>query len=112
MSARYYFSASGDKTEAVRWFPLCALFEFCLGIYIIKRELYPKIVNKSKTIAWLSDLTFYVFLTHYLILYLNQPGLKSILFYIISVFVLTCMVWALDEKIQDKIDSILFPEYP
>jgi peptidoglycan/LPS O-acetylase OafA/YrhL len=111
ISSRYYFSVSGDKTDAVRWFPLCALFEFCLGIYIIKKRLYPKIVNNSKTIAWLSDLTFYVFLMHFLILYLNQPGLKNLLFYIISVLVLSCMAWALDTKIQEKIDTITFPEY-
>lgn len=107
LSSRFYFSISGDKTDAVRWFPLCALFEFSLGIYIIKRELYPKLVNNSKTISWLSDLTFYVFLIHYPILFLNQPGLKYLLFYISTVFVLSCMAWVLDEKIHEKIDAHL-----
>lgn len=109
ISSRYYFSISGDKTDAVRWFPLCALFEFCLGMYIIKRKLYPDIINNSKTIMWLSNLTFYVFLTHYLVLYLIQPGLKYIIFYIFTVIILSCMAWALDEKIQEKIDPLLFP---
>ncbi|MDO9549870.1 MAG: acyltransferase family protein [Methanoregula sp.] len=52
-----------------RWFPLCNAFEFCLGIYIIQTGLYPKTVNTSRVIKELSDLSYYVFIFHVLVIY-------------------------------------------
>jgi peptidoglycan/LPS O-acetylase OafA/YrhL len=62
-----------------RWFPLCNAFEFCLGIYIVQTGLYPKNVNTSPIIQGLSDISYYVFLFHTLIIaaflrYLQSPG--------------------------------------
>jgi len=109
--SKYYFFISGDTTSALRWFPLSVLFEFCLGIYLMKKRLFPGAINKSKTVRWLSNLTFYIFLMHFPLLYVSIGGLKHLILYIVSVFILSCMAWALDEKVQEKIDSMLFPEY-
>lgn len=46
------------------WFPLCRIFEFGLGIYLIKIDLYAHVVNRSVLIQWLSNLSFYMYLIH------------------------------------------------
>ncbi len=51
-----------------RWFPLCNAFEFCLGIYIVQKSLFPKTINTSPIIRELSDVSYYVFLFHILII--------------------------------------------
>ena len=51
-----------------RWFPLCNAFEFCLGIYIVQASLYPKNVNTSPIIRELSDISYYIFLFHSLVI--------------------------------------------
>lgn len=61
-----------------RWFPLCNAFEFCIGIYIVQAGLYPKKVTTSPIIKELSDLSFYAFIFHVLVIgifltYLVQP---------------------------------------
>jgi len=52
-----------------RWFPLCNAFEFCLGIYLVQASLYPKTVNNSPIIRELSDISYYVFLFHTLVIF-------------------------------------------
>jgi peptidoglycan/LPS O-acetylase OafA/YrhL len=49
------------------WLPICNLFEFGLGIYLIQNTLYPKTVNNYPFIQKLSELSFYVFLFHTII---------------------------------------------
>jgi surface polysaccharide O-acyltransferase-like enzyme len=51
------------------WFPLCNAFEFCLGIYIVQTGWYPKKANTSPIIRELSDLSYYVFIFHTLIIF-------------------------------------------
>jgi peptidoglycan/LPS O-acetylase OafA/YrhL len=60
-----------------RWFPLCNAFEFCLGIYIIQANLYPKKVNASPIIRELSDLSYYAFLFNTLVIYVFVDYLAS-----------------------------------
>ncbi|MFA4848990.1 MAG: acyltransferase [Methanoregula sp.] len=50
------------------WFPLCNLFEFGLGIYIVQNKLYPQNVTNHPLIRQLSDLSYYVFLFHMVII--------------------------------------------
>jgi len=50
------------------WFPLCNAFEFCLGIYIIQQGIYPKAETKSPIIRNLSDVSFYAFLFHVVVI--------------------------------------------
>lgn len=51
-----------------RWLPICNLFEFCLGIYLIQNTLYPKNIDNSPFIQKLSELSFYVFLFHMIVI--------------------------------------------
>jgi peptidoglycan/LPS O-acetylase OafA/YrhL len=51
------------------WLPVCNLFEFCLGIYLIQQNLYPKTANQSSVVRQLADLSFYVFLFHVVIIH-------------------------------------------
>jgi peptidoglycan/LPS O-acetylase OafA/YrhL len=112
-----------------RWFPLCNAFEFCLGIYIVQAGLYPKKVNTSPIIRKLSDLSYYVFLFHVLIIeiflnYLpNSVGTFELsvfnnnlvtytiyyLQYIIAVLVVSWIAMKLDNRLRSWIlqrDSI------
>ncbi|MCX6692747.1 MAG: acyltransferase family protein [Methanoregula sp.] len=50
------------------WFPLCNVFEFCLGIYIVQSRWYPQNAKEHPFIRQLSDLSFYVFLFHWIVL--------------------------------------------
>jgi len=67
--SRYYLVIySANLNLAWRWMPLCNLFEFCLGIYIIQKKLYPKNFGEHPVIRTLSDLSFYIFLFHVIIM--------------------------------------------
>jgi len=52
-----------------RWFPLFNAFEFCLGIYIVQMRWYPRKENIYPVVRTLSDLSFYVFLFHVIIIH-------------------------------------------
>ena len=82
-----------------RWFPLCSLFEFCLGIFVVRLSLYPKWVNKSNTIKFLSDISFYVFLTHFVLgTILDIPSNFS--FYIVTVCLFSYLFYLGDNTFQ------------
>jgi len=98
-----------------RWFPLCSLFYFGMGIYIVRKGYYPEWEDTTGIISWLGELSFYVFLfqspvrTVYMqngiFLYLAVLGLVSF----------TAMM--IDKKIQVKLLSFIknffkiIPEY-
>jgi peptidoglycan/LPS O-acetylase OafA/YrhL len=58
-----------------RWFPLCNLFEFCLGIYVIQMNFYPKNVKSYPIIHEIAELSFYVFLFHVIVIQVFTVGL-------------------------------------
>ena len=58
----YLFSISNVFFGANWWFPLCVVFEFSLGIYLIRLGVYPKMVSRNKVIIYLSNISFYIFL--------------------------------------------------
>jgi peptidoglycan/LPS O-acetylase OafA/YrhL len=60
----YLFSISNIFFGANWWFPLCVIFEFSLGIYLIRIGTYPKLVNKNKVITYLSKTSFYLYLVN------------------------------------------------
>jgi peptidoglycan/LPS O-acetylase OafA/YrhL len=83
----------------VRWMPLCNLFEFGLGIFFIKANIYPGIKNGSRTIALLSDLSFYVFLIHLPLLYLININVGL---YILAIMVSSYVFLRLDDAIKTQ----------
>lgn len=50
------------------WFPLCNVFEFGLGIYLVQGSWYPKNSRNYPTVSRIADLSFYVFLFHVIII--------------------------------------------
>jgi len=56
-----------------RWFPLCNMFEFCLGIYVVQKSLYPDNQMNHPFIHHLAELSFYVFLFHTVIITAVSP---------------------------------------
>lgn len=107
------------------WFPLCNLFEFGLGIYIIQNRLYPKNVTNHTIIRQLSDLSFYVFLFHIVIIELfmkytvnniklffifafNPTYIAFLCDYSIMMATVLLVSWVammLDKRIQKKIST-------
>ena len=127
VSRSLLFTYSGALPESfVRWFPLCNLFEFCLGIYIIQKNWYPKSVNTSPFIRNVSDLSFYVFLFHTVVLgpllavmttnaslfqitnqvVSGQSDIQLTVYYIIAISLVLVVSWiamSLDQHIQKRI---------
>jgi peptidoglycan/LPS O-acetylase OafA/YrhL len=83
--------------DTIRWMPLCNLFEFGLGIYIVKAGIYPRAPTRSRTIALLGDLSFYVFLIHLPLLYLLKV---SVALYVFAVFASSYVFRRFDHLIQ------------
>ncbi|MBD2858947.1 acyltransferase [Spongiibacter sp. KMU-158] len=93
------------------WFPLCRVFEFGLGIYLAltlnKKVWFVLQLPGKKTVAWLSDLSFPLFLVHYPMLFLLEwfEGLGTplaISAYLIAVTGLAYPLSKLDEKFPRK----------
>lgn len=97
--------------EMFKWFPLCNLFEFCLGIYIVKKKWYPVIPGEFPTLRKLSELSFYVFLFHVIIikefLGLNFPSYIPnqwvILFFYATVLIISGVAMVFDKQIQNAV---------
>lgn len=85
---------------AIRWFPLCNLMWFCGGIYIIKNGLFPKNTHKDPALTYVAELSFYVFLIHSAVMYLLKI---NIVFYIISVILISAGIMCIDNIIQKKL---------
>lgn len=85
-----------------RWLPFCNFLEFGLGIWIVQNNLYPKWTTENEWVLYAAEISFYVYLIHYLesmkVLWYNSP-----LIYIIAVLMMAWMMMALDTKIQEKI---------
>ena len=50
------------------WFPLSRMFEFALGIWLVQDGWYWKAESTSRIITYASDLSFPVFLVHYVLI--------------------------------------------
>jgi peptidoglycan/LPS O-acetylase OafA/YrhL len=92
--SRWFFGH--DDGRLTDWFPLCRVFEFGLGIFIVKRGVYPKTLTTSRAIYVLSSLSFYVFLIHYPLLFVIKT---NPLLYATLVMLLSYFVYALDDKL-------------
>jgi peptidoglycan/LPS O-acetylase OafA/YrhL len=128
-ASRYYLTLYYSVNLLTRWFPLCNLFEFCLGIYIVQKKFYPKNSKAYPLIAKLSDYSFYVFLFHVVVMnafvafslehrqlnYLEQIffGLDSeplgyLIWYIIMIGLVLLVSWIamkIDSRIQTTIQN-------
>jgi peptidoglycan/LPS O-acetylase OafA/YrhL len=91
-----------DTGSPTRWFPLCSLFEFGLGIFIVRSGLYPGLASRSPVLSLLSDLSFYVFLVHIPLLYLVR---LNILLFIVATMALAYLLYRVDRTIKSGISG-------
>jgi peptidoglycan/LPS O-acetylase OafA/YrhL len=92
-------------TGGYGWFPLCNIFEFGLGIYIIQRGLYFKF-NSTKILAFLGGLSFYVYLVHAPLLevigYVEYP----LTWYVVLNLMFGCVLYSFDNTIQNLVKKV------
>lgn len=100
------FSILGTAPD--RWLPVCNLLEFSLGIFIIQQNFYPKTTCDSKIILFLTDISFYVLLVHYLTNF-REVLYFSPVFYFFSVALFAWFVMLADQRVQNSIKNCLFP---
>jgi peptidoglycan/LPS O-acetylase OafA/YrhL len=91
---------------AFYWFPLSRLFEFTLGIYIVQEGFYLKTTHSSKTIRFLSDLSFPVFLVHSFVLYIlvttTDAYHLNIILYLVIVLALSLTVMEVESLVSRR----------
>jgi len=89
-----------------RWFPLCNLFAFALGIFLIRIGAYPRVEYTSKELSVAAEFTFYIFLINNLP-YLLEISKNSLILYLTSLFLLAWLVMLGDQRIQERLKRIL-----
>lgn len=103
--SRWYLGTIEGSTRMVDWFPLCRIFEFGLGVFIVEKGLYLKTVTSSQIIYTLSALSFYVFLIDYPLLFISQVNL---LLYVIVIMLLSYALYLVDNKVlQPRLNDLL-----
>lgn len=103
--SRWFFGQEIDPAIRVtEWFPLCRIFEFALGIFIVEKGIYPKALTNSKPIYLLSNLSFYLFLIHIPLLFVAD----NILVYIVLAMLSSYSIYLFDNiLIQPRLKAIL-----
>lgn len=88
-----------------RVFPLCNIFAFTLGMFVIRQHYYPKNKQNHLLIAKISDYTFYVFLCQFIFykVYIDQmkqmfPKLGDNIFFIVGFVLFVSMLMMLTDK--------------
>lgn len=66
----------------IYWFPLCWIFEFGFGIFLIKKNLFPKIQSNKLSFS-LGNMSYYVFLINGPIIVYNDLWSNPLLFFIV-----------------------------
>ncbi|XHH09151.1 MAG: acyltransferase family protein [Candidatus Bathyarchaeia archaeon] len=108
--AWYYFPQYAGMTD---WFPLCQLFTFALGVYVIKQRLY----LDFKSPSWLAaagTLSFYLYLVHAAFLHYLPPiqfgyGFEWAMAWYFSVTIIFgCVFYAFDCFLQKKLHILWF----
>jgi peptidoglycan/LPS O-acetylase OafA/YrhL len=98
----YYMQYHTSYFGGYNWFPPCRVFDFGLGIYLIKIGLYPKMMNRSSLIIYLSNIVFYVYL-------INEPIFFNLAQYPIllaaSLLIVSTMMYKFDQAVKSAISS-------
>lgn len=99
MYYRYNFPMFGGGWD---WFPLYRIFNFALGIYLIRKGLFPKAIS-NRIIIFLSAMSFYVYLLQYpIICATNYDGI-GIFFFLAGMTVFSLLLYLLDNFIKNLI---------
>ena len=82
-------------TGGVDWFPLCRIFEFGLGIYVIQRGWYPSF-NSTRVLAFLGVLSFYVFIVHGVFLHVIAQSFQGLFLFVVLTLLVACVIYLFD----------------
>jgi peptidoglycan/LPS O-acetylase OafA/YrhL len=90
------------------WSPLCRVFEFALGIYLISIIDPAKIAYHNAAIIFLADLAFYIYLTHYALIG-DMPffGSLALPVYVVLMFAAAYFLSRIDGYLQAAINRHL-----
>ncbi len=103
--SRWYLGKIEGDTRMVDWFPLCRIFEFGLGVFIVEKGLYLKTITRSKAIYILSALSFYVYLIHDPLRFVLQISPIS---YVVLLLLSSYALYLVDNKVlQPRLNSLL-----
>jgi peptidoglycan/LPS O-acetylase OafA/YrhL len=102
----YYFPQYTGITD---WFPLCQVFTFGLGIFVIRQGLYWKAVA-PRLLAITGELSFYVYLVHAVFLHYLPPiqfglGFEWAMAWYISVTVFFSFIFYGFDRLQKRFVS-------
>jgi peptidoglycan/LPS O-acetylase OafA/YrhL len=95
----YMFPIYGSGWD---WFPLCRIFNFGLGIYLLQTGLFPKAIS-NRSIAFLSTMSFYVYLVHFPIMCTTNYENIGIVFFLIEIIVFSFLLYLLDNTIKGRV---------
>ncbi len=95
-----YFPSLGYLPD--RYLPICNLLEFGLGIFIVQQGFFPRTENKSPTVLFLAEISFYVYLVNWYPAIHDLPA-GNLVEYLVIVTVLAFVVMVSDERIQSII---------
>jgi len=87
-----------------RWFLLCNLFYFAIGIFLVKKGCYLKWKEKTGVISFLGELSFFVFLYHMPLIPIASNA--GILVYLAMLAGISTIAMIVDEKIQKTLRSL------
>lgn len=87
------------------WFPLCWIFEFSLGIFLIKKGIFLKI-QSNKLSNILGNMSYYVFLINGPIIVFQDLWSNPILFFIV-LFAICALMLAIDGIIKNQTKRFL-----
>ncbi len=94
--SRYYLNNYSVFFLPSNWFPLCSVFEFGLGIYLVVVGWVPKMASNWLT-RYLGNICFFIFLVNSPLLRVFQD--QQVLFAVLLVVVST-VFWKFDELLQ------------
>jgi peptidoglycan/LPS O-acetylase OafA/YrhL len=120
VSRVFLFQNFGSIHDLFLWLPICNLFEFCLGIYIVQRGFFPNAETKSHWIRGLAELSFYVFLFHVVAITITNRTLLEILFFrdhlaiiyfsaLGITLVVSLIAMGIDQRIQKWLSGLITP---
>ena len=99
--SRWYMACYSPFIDGTEWFVGCQILFFGLGIFMAKKHLYPNFPS-SRVPAFLSDLSFYVYLV-------NGTALLALTIYptlyLVALFVFAYMLLLFDNSIKQYLQK-------
>jgi peptidoglycan/LPS O-acetylase OafA/YrhL len=87
--------------RGIDWFPLCQVFTFGLGIYLVTVNKLPKMETHSRSLMWLGPLSFFAYLVHAPLLPLIE--FNNVVAFAVSLAVFTLGLYLLDCWMKKRI---------